>query len=255
MKQVLDHGYVKFVEHWGSDERIIEAARMSTDKGFLGWGPTQCECGGELRPSNPPMYLYCVRCGKGSIPQGDEKLLAYLYNNAHHTPFEMAGMVIEVQAPIVVFREWHRHRTQSYNELSARYTPLPDMNYMPTEERCLAVHGTNKQAGAVKGSVPVSHVSAATWLRQLEDLYKHSEQVYQWGLNAGVPKEVARLAVNVGRYSRMRASANLRNWLAFLTLRMDEKAQWEIRQFANAVGEFVAEHYPRTWELFCARRA
>ncbi len=222
--KILDHGYLEFVEHWGSDERIVEAARMSTNKGFIGWGT------------------------EGS--PGDEKLLAYLYANKHATPFEMAGMVIEVQAPIVVFREWHRHRTQSYNEMSARYTPLPDVNYMPTVERCLVVNGTNKQAGAIKGADEITHESALEWLEELDELYTHAETVYQSGLRRGVPKEVARLPIPVGRYSRMRASANLRNWLAFLTLRMDEKAQWEIRQYANAVGELIAARFPRTWQLF-----
>lgn len=224
-KQILDHGYVEFVEKWGSDERIIEAARMSTSKGFQGWG----ECNG---------------------PPGDEKLLAYLYSNRHATPFEMAGMTIIVQAPIAVFREWHRHRTQSYNEMSARYTPLPDVNYLPTPDRCLSIGGTNKQAGAVKGSAEITHESALEWLDELADLYAHAQRVYQSGLDRGIPKEVARLPVPVGRYSRMMASTDLRNWLAFLTLRMDEKAQWEIRQFANEVGNLISQNFPRTWRLF-----
>lgn len=83
--KLLDHGYVSLVEGWGSDESIVEAARMSTDKGFNGWGTTDAP--------------------------GDEKLLKHLYTNKHMTPFEMGGLVIEVKAPIFVFREWHRHRT------------------------------------------------------------------------------------------------------------------------------------------------
>jgi hypothetical protein len=83
---LLDHGYIELIETWGSDERIIESARMSTNKGFKQWGT----------PEQP----------------GDEKLLAFLYNNKHMSPFEMAGMTVEVCAPLFVFREWHRHRTQ-----------------------------------------------------------------------------------------------------------------------------------------------
>lgn len=225
-ERVLDHGYVELVESWGSDERVIEAARMSTDCGFVSWEPYE------------------------GHPKGDAGLLEYLYRNRHATPFEMAGAVVEVQAPIVVFREWHRHRTQSYNELSGRYTPIPDMNYKPTVERCLSVHGTNRQAGAVRGSEAVTEESAREWLAELTDLYERAEATYQSGLRRGVPKEVARLAVNVGRYSRMRASANLRNWLAFLTLRMDEKAQWEIRCYAHAVCDTLRKKFPRTMELF-----
>lgn len=228
-KQVLDHGYCALVESWGSDERIVEAARMSTGKGFLGWGSAE--------------------------KSGDEKLLKYLWDNKHGTPFEMAGMTVEIQAPIVVFREWHRHRTQSYNEMSARYSPLPDVNYVPTAERCLVVSAANKQAGAVAGAKQLTHESALEWLVELAQVYEHAEHVYQSGLRRGIPKEVARLPVPVGRYSRMRASANLRNWLAFLTLRSDHvpsgrAAQWEIRQFANAVGDLIAEVFPRTWALF-----
>lgn len=224
--KILDSGYVEFRERWGSDERVIEAARMSVEGGFVSWEPY------------------------ADHPKGDAGLLKYLYENRHNTPFEMAGMTIVVQAPITVFREWHRHRTFAYNEMSARYTPLPDVNYLPTVDRCLSVSGTNKQAGAIKGSETITHESALQWLEELADVYAHAQRVYQSGLNRGVPKEVARLPVPVGRYSRMMASANLRNWLAFLTLRMDEKAQWEIRQFADAVGGFIAWEFPRTWNLF-----
>jgi len=218
--KVLDHGYVELVEAWGSDERFIEAARMSTGKGFQGWDK-------------------------------DKGLLSYLYTNHHATPFEMGGMIIEVKAPIFVFREWHRHRTQSYNEMSARYIHIPDESYVPDFERLLEranMATTNKQA---QGSgAKLTAAAAADWLRELEELYTHAEAVYQAGLAQGVPKELARLSMPVSRYSRMRASANLRNWLAFLSLRKAASAQWEIRQYADAVGELIRENFPRTWELF-----
>ena len=230
MAKLLDHGSLELVEHWGSDERIITAARMSTGKGFLGWGT----------PENP----------------GDEKLLKYLWKNKHATPFEMAGMVVEVQAPIMVFREWHRHRTQSYNEMSARYTPLPDVNYIPSIERLMVNAGMkNKQAGTVVGADVLTEEKARAYQLRLETQYLLDQEMYEWALQVGVPKELARLHLPVGRYSRMRASANLRNWLAFLTLRAAEDAQYEIQVYANAVGELIAEHFPRTWELFCGRNS
>jgi thymidylate synthase (FAD) len=248
---VLDHGYVKYIEHWGSDERIIESARMSTNKGFLGWGPFCPDCSVPVVLGEPR----CAKCGSAStrIP-GDERLLSYLYKHHHDTPFEFAGLVIEVQAPLMVFREWHRHRTQSYNEMSARYTPLPDTNYMPTPERCLMVSGLNKQAGAATDK-QLTHADVLMWLDLLVGAYYKAEQVYRVGLEIGLPKEVARLPVPVGRYSRMRAHANLRNWLAFLTLRSDivpsgRFAQYEIRQFANPVGAIIKDCFPRTYELF-----
>jgi thymidylate synthase (FAD) len=88
------------------------------------------------------------------------------------------------------------------------------------------------------------------WLDQLHRLYVYAQLVYEEGLQAGIPKELARLPMPVGRFSRMRASANLRNWLGFMTLRSAPNAQWEIRQYSNAVGKFVEQSFPRTWGLF-----
>jgi thymidylate synthase (FAD) len=219
MQKVLDHGYVKLVDVGGSDERIIEAARMSTNKGFVSWDK-------------------------------DARLLHYLYKHKHFTPFEMCDLSIEVKAPIFVFREWHRHRTQSYNELSARYTPLPNDNYTPARQRILSganAPATNRQAS---GTTTLDESKLDAWLTALDQLYAHAEHIYQSGLGIGVPKEVARLSVPVARYSRMRAKANLRNWLAFLTLRLAPTAQWEIRQYAAAVSALIAEHFPHTWYAF-----
>lgn len=138
----------------------------------------------------------------------------------------------------------------SYNEMSARYTPLPDVNYVPTVERLMLNSKTNKQAGTIKGAEELTVEKAELFRAFLERSYKNSQAGYEKALADGVPKELARIHLPVGRYSKMRASANLRNWLAFLTLRMDPAAQWEIREYANAVGELIAERFPRTWELF-----
>lgn len=247
MKKILDYGYVDLVETWGSDQAIVEAARMSTSKGFKHWNDwTMCvKCGGR---AGADVESSCEHEWKEE--PGDEKLLRYLRKHHHDTPFEFAGMVVEVKAPIMVFREWHRHRSQGYNEASARYTPLPDENYVPTVERCLTTGGATRQAAAIPGVAALVESNALVWCSELVELYNHSERVYQSGLSRGVPKELARLAVTVGRYSTMRATTNLRMWLAFLTLRQAPDAQWEIRQYADAVGELIAEAFPRTWELF-----
>jgi thymidylate synthase (FAD) len=247
---VLDYGYVELVETWGSEERIIEAARMSTGKGFLGWGEDLCtNCGQPNRegpcPDGPNDRGPCNIQWK----PGDEKLLHYLHTNAHATPFEMAGAIVEVKAPIFVFREWHRHRTQSYNEMSARYTPLPDENYVPTVERLMVNSKSNKQAGTVKGAAELTEKDAEAYRNELRAMYASDEVWYQEALRMGVPKELARVHLPVGRYSRMRASANLRNWLAFLTLREASGAQWEIRQYAGALHTILKTHFPRTLAL------
>ncbi|MCA9311787.1 MAG: FAD-dependent thymidylate synthase, partial [Phycisphaerales bacterium] len=228
---VLDHGFVRLVEEWGGGDTrlpeagIIEAARQSTQGSFRGW-------------------------------RRDAQLLRYLHEHKHATPFEFAGMVLEVRAPIFVFREWHRHRTQSYNEMSARYAPLPDLDYLPTIDRI--VEGSarnavlNKQAGRADGAPSIDVAGATAFLRRRAARYEEFEAEYRAALADGVPKELARIGMPVGRYSQMRASAVLRNWLAFLTLRLDPAAQWEIRQYASAVHSIITERFPQTAALFKA---
>ena len=247
MKEILDHGYVEFIESWGSDERIVASARMSTGKGFVGWGLHCAKCGHTF--DSKTGACDSSHCDGRESKSGDEKLLRFLYENQHSTPFEMAGMTIEVKAPIFVFREWHRHRTQSYNEMSARYVPLPDENYLPTVDRLMMSGGKNKQAQGASDE-ELTEASARAFLEDLARNYVEDERVYQGALRRGVPKELARLVLPVSRYSRMRASANLRNWLAFLTLREAQNAQWEIRQYAQAVSALIREHFPRTHALY-----
>ena len=164
-------------------------------------------------------------------------------------------MVIEVKAPIFVFREWHRHRTQSYNEMSARYAPLPNESYMPTVERLmLNPKDGNKQAGAVKGSLVLTEENAKQFQESLQHTYDRFEYGYKAALDCGVPKELARCGMPVGRYSQMRASTCLRNWLSFLTLRMSPQAQWEIRQYANAVAQIIEQEFPKTYSPFTTLR-
>ncbi len=235
LAHLLDHGYVKFIETWGHGEAgegltpdcevgIIEAARQSTGKGFNGW-------------------------------EADRRLLRYLYENKHGTPFEFAGLVIEVQAPLMVFREWHRHRTQSYNEMSGRYTQLPDLYYHAHPENVWeraqrALSPTTKQMAALQGVGPLTEEAMIEWLAEDEDLSVRLEQHYQKGLRIGLPKEIARKKTPLDHYSRMRATANLRNWLAFMTLRCDPHAQWEIREYANAVSEIIKIHFPQVHKLW-----
>lgn len=213
--QVLDHGYVTYVDSMGTDETIIESARMSTNKGFEGW-------------------------------EKDFNLLDFLWRHKHATPFEMCEMTLEVQAPIMVFREWHRHRTQSYNELSARYTQMPNLHYIPTEERVQKQSTHNKQGSAE--SMPEE--DAKEFLRNCEDDQERLYIQYEDWLELGIAKEVARINTPVSRYSRMRVKTDLRNWLAFCNLRMRPGAQWEIRQFATVVGNIINSIWPKTWKLF-----
>lgn len=253
--KVLDHGYVRLVDYMGNDEAIIEAARMSTGRGFTGWDMNkECSRCGLRFPKTQTVIGYpCTDAGVASMEHdwkdipGDSKLLAFLYANKHMTPFECGGeLMIEVQAPIMVFREWHRHRTQSYNEFSARYAQMPNLHYLPAPERVQKQSTTNKQ-GSAEG-LPLDRADIVVHEMELQQQLIY--ETYDELVKEGVAKEVARLNTPVSRYSKMRAKTDLRNWLAFLTLRMAPNAQWEIRQYANAVATIVKAVWPRTFALF-----
>lgn len=243
-------GYVKFVESFGSDERIIESARMSTGKGFLGWeaGPCPvCDESGTIA-DELGVARRCYGCeGKGQI-KGDKHLLFFLWMNKHATPFEMGGFTIEVKAPIMVFREWHRHRTQSYNEFSARYSEMPEEFYVPSMERLRmsAQSQLNKQGSGM----PLDEMAVERTAHTILKTSKNAFAEYQAMLKGGVAKEVARLVLPVNTYSKMRAATDLRNWFGFLTLRDDAAAQWEIQQYAKIVDGLTEALFPRSHALY-----
>jgi len=218
---LLDNGFIKLIKYWGEEEEIIESARMSTGGEFRGWTE-------------------------------DLGLLNFLYDNYHDTPFEFVGATFEVKAPIFVFREWHRHRTQSYNEASARYIALPNENFIPTKDRVwrgIEKAGANKQAGSDTDHV-LTDYELDTWLALVVEAYDAAEKAYQYGLTHGVPKELARINIPVSRYSTMRVNTNLRNWIGFLRLRMAPNAQEEIRVYADEIATFLDKQFSHTINKF-----
>lgn len=248
-QQVLDHGFVRYIDHMGGDEDVISAARMSTGKGFKGWGDAvRCtRCGRAGTGSSEPEDLSCTHDFK--FGPGDEKLLEFLYCNKHFTPFEMCELVVEVKAPIFVFRELHRHRTFSINERSARYAQMPNEHYLPELERFKPKQTGNKQADSVRIGdwTDTNYESYREAVRgEQGDVYEN----YELALMHGVPKEVARVNTPVSRYSVMRWKANLRNWLQMFTLRDHAAAQWECQQTVKPIVEVARALFPRTIALW-----
>lgn len=221
--KVLDEGYVKLINAMGDDETVIRAARQSTDGSFVSWAPYD------------------------GHPKGDLGLLRYLYKNEHSTPFEMCELMVEVQLPIFVAREWMRHRTFSYNEASARYAVMPNKHYVPPKGRIVKQSMQNKQASGNE------YFDEDTVVAILDHMHNEQQLIYMAYVgmtDSGVSREIARINTPVSRYTRFWCKGNLRNWLHFLKLRMASNAQQEIRDYANAVAHLVAQRWPRTWELF-----
>jgi thymidylate synthase (FAD) len=169
------------------------------------------------------------------------------------TPFEAASFTFEVKAPIFVFRQWHRHRTWSINELSARYRELPEEFYLPdyrqigiqshsSEQARVIPEGSNEENEAGKRQYEVECAK-----QTMQDAFARYKEL----LACGWPKELARSVLPVATYSHMFASVNLLNLLKFLTLRCHSHAQYEIRVYAAAMRELIRPIVPvcvAAWE-------
>ena len=239
---LLDHGYVKLIPGgiWGSDELIIESARMSTAGGFKGWGwhhqeGCLCEQDGH------------VLCSCRPTP-GDEKLLRYLWEHDHSSPFEMAGLTVEIQAPMFVARQIFRHRTFSYNELSARYTEMPNLYYTPSLERIKNGRRSSKNKQGSEGGF--GDFEARYIQGAIELANKSSRAQYEELTRLGLANELTRLVVPMSQYTRWRMSGNLWNWTQFLRKRLPDNVQLETREYAVEILKMAAGHCPRTIGLF-----
>lgn len=214
--EVLDYGFVRLVDHMGSDLSIVRAARVSYDAAWR----------------------------VGEDHSSDRRLIRYLWKHSHTTPFEAVTFTFEIKAPIFVFRQWHRHRVWSYNELSARYRELPEEVYMPDFR---AQSKDNKQGSDGK----IDEAEAETLRAAYQNSYQAAFAVYRAALNRGVAREIARSVLPVATYSHMFCTVNLLNLFRFLTLRCDSHAQYEIRVYADAMRELVRPIVPvaiEAWE-------
>jgi len=212
----LDHGFVRVVDYMGDDAAIVQAARVSYGKGTK----------------------------KVSTDRG---LIRYLMRHRHTTPFEMCELKLHVKLPIFVARQWIRHRTANVNEYSARYSVLDTEFYAPRPED-LAVQATNNRQG--RGDV-LDADTAATVLGLLRRDAVQAFDSYQALMDEHqLARELARIGLPLSAYTQWYWKIDLHNLLHFLSLRMDSHAQYEIRVFADAIGEIVADWVPLAWEAF-----
>lgn len=244
---VLDHGFVRLVSfmqpaaqgvnedanrmdppRWTGDLEIVRNARVSYNADWR----SEREEAAEDKP---------YRADK------DERLIHYLWKNQHTSPFEAMVFTFEVQAPMFIFRQWHRHRTWSYNEVSARYTELPELFYVPAPEHVGRQSKDNKQARtigeALQESFELSYWATNERMGSFPEAVRiHSQEafkLYKYCLSVGVPRELARSLLPMNTYSRMFATVDLRNLFHFLKLRLHEHAQYEIRVYAEALLQLV----------------
>ena len=211
MTDVLDHGFVRLVDSMGDDASVVQAARVSTGKGT-------------------------------KTPTEDARLIRYLMRNRHTTPVEMVMCKFHVSLPIVVARQWVRHRMASYNEFSGRYSVIPDTFYQPPSEQVQRQDKKNKQGS--EGAVSAGSVS--WYLHTLHRWTREGYDHYQEALKRGISKERARFFVSNTAYTEWYWKVDLKNLLDFLRLRSDDHAQWEIQQYSNAILDLIRPIVPVT---------
>lgn len=217
-KHVLDHGYVRLVNHMGDDLEIVRAARQSYDAAW--------------------------RAGENT--GSDERLINYLLQNAHTTPFEVVEFQFAVRAPIFVARQWMRHRTWTYNELSGRYREMPELFYVPEPELIGTQSVNNKQVRDIGEPNPALIAKRKGQIDSYEMSCRADFTIYKQLLTAGWPREIARAKLPLSTYTDFFAKVDLHNLLHFLTLRLHEHAQYEIREYAAAIGELIEPIVPVT---------
>ncbi len=219
---VLNHGYVRLVDHMGDDLSVVRAARVS----------------------------YNADWRTGDDAGKDEKLINYLMRNGHTSPFEHVEFSFEVKAPIFVFRQWHRHRTWSFNEISARYSKLPQEFYVPEVNEIGIQSEDNKQSRTFEAE----RIANAEEIRHLMITQNNqSYQLYLDLLNKKVPREIARSVLPVAMYSKMFAKVDLHNLLKFIGKRLHTDAQYEIRVYAEAMLKLISDIVPvsiKAWKKY-----
>lgn len=227
----LDHPQVELIRATAADEYVIQAMLVST----LGDESLQAE-------------YDSITSMKGRI--------RFLMRNRHGSPFEHNSMTFFVRAPIVVFREFHRHRIGwSYNEESGRYKQLDPTFYLPPAHRRFIQVG---KAGSytMEAGTPEQHARA---VELMVEAYDHAYDHYEQLLDLGVAKELARFVLPVGIHSSMYATCNARSLMNFLSLRVDDpgamfpsKPLQEIEWVARELELAFATYMPITYAAFLA---
>jgi thymidylate synthase (FAD) len=232
-KEVLDKGYVRLVNSWGTELDIANSARVSYDKES------------KLRED-------------GSLALRDQSLIQFLIRDKHDSTLRHCGFTFEVYAPLMVARQWYKHAVASthvedqlgWNESSRRYVTENEEFYLPKGNQWRSKPENSKQ-----GSGELLSSDIGGWFtNKLFDTIESGNKLYQQAMDAGVAPEQARLFLPAyGMYVRWRWTTSLNSALHFLTLRQGHGAQSEIIDYANIIGELVKEKFPVTtkaWEEF-----
>lgn len=241
---VLDHGYVRLVDHMGDDLAVVNAARVSFAKESE-WG-TRYKLD-EFTASAP----LCLR-------NTDKKLLRYLAEHHHTSPFRHCVLSFEVYAPLMVMRQWGKYRVgstwlfeesddslETWNESSRRYITEEPVFYIPDEWRSAP---ENKKQGSGE---PVDAPTQEYWNYWTTVVLDRFVRAYNQALADGICAEQARLFLPAyAMYIRARWTVSLQGVLHFIEQRLHHYAQREIQLYAEAVRDLAKPHFPESFEVW-----
>lgn len=216
--KVLDHGFVRLVDHMGSDSEICDAARVS----------------------------YISNKELNTVDEvKDETLIRYLLRRRHTSPFEMVEFKFHCKMPIFIARQWIRHRTANVNEMSGRYSEMPAECYVPELEHITGQSKDNKQGGTDE-ILP----GAAQHRFDLYTEQRNAHHAYSLKIKSGMRKELARINLPLSQYTEWYWKIDLHNLFHFLRLRMDSHAQQEFQDYANAIYDLILPIVPACCKAF-----
>jgi thymidylate synthase (FAD) len=226
---VLDQGYVRLVDTLGDELSVVNAARVSYDK--------------ESKPRED-----------GSLTIADQRLIKFLWDEKHTSPFRHSAMTFEVYAPLMVARQWWKYAVASthtddqngWNESSRRYITENEEFYIPKGHEWRSKPENSKQGS---GEPLVTDVGGY-FTNKLWDTIESGKKLYDKALEAGVAPEQARLFLPAyGMYVRWRWTVSLHGVLNFLEQRLESDAQAEIRDYAVAVRDLTKQSFPYVYEV------
>ena len=213
--QVLDKGFVRLVDYYGSDSRIVQSARVSYGEGTK------------------------------TISQ-DGALIDYLLRHQHTSPFEQVVFTFHLKMPIFVARQWVRHRMARMNEVSGRYSIMKDEFYVP-ENSCISKQSTNNKQG--RGEV-FEEKQAKEFQAEFIEGQQKAYELYKDMVEKGIAREIARINLPLALYTEFYWQMDLHNLFHFLKLRLDSHAQYEIRLYAEEILEIIKTVCPMAVNSF-----
>ena len=213
---VLDKGFVRLVDYFGGDQRIVQSARVSYGEGTK------------------------------TVSQ-DGALIDYLLRHQHTSPFEQVVMTFHLKMPIFVARQWVRHRTGRMNEVSGRYSIMKDEFYVPEADKVAPQSTDNKQGRANEA---FDKAKAEEIIDSLKKGQENAYENYSELIDEGLAREIARINLPLSLSTEFYWEMDLHNLFHFLKLRLDSHAQYEIRVYAEAILEICKKVAPMATASF-----